>query len=233
MIDVTKISTDKLLAYKKAIENNKNYDFSVYNIVKYFQLLMENNPNIIDSIFTPTECVIHSTKVANMVRENRKMFLHKGCWHKFKGYAFSQLHKMKSKDPQGKRKDLRDKFGFDVKFGLHVVRLLGEVEQILSEGDIDLRRNSEQLKAIRRGDVSEEEIRQFFTLKEIDLEKLYNESKLPYGPDEAKVKNLLLQCLEEHYGSLDNCIVNEDAAMIALREIQIVIEKNRGLLYDA
>jgi hypothetical protein len=40
-----------------------------------------------------------------------------------------------------------------VKFAYHVIRLLGEAEQILLEGDIDLRRNSAQLKAIRRGDV--------------------------------------------------------------------------------
>jgi hypothetical protein len=30
-----------------------------------------------------------------------------------------------------------------VKFAYHVVRLIGEVEQILTEGDIDLRRNRE------------------------------------------------------------------------------------------
>lgn len=34
------------------------------------------------------------------------------------------------------------------------------------------------------------------------LEKLYTESKLPYSPDEEKLKALLLACLEEHYGSL-------------------------------
>jgi len=72
---------------------NKQYDVSIYSIVKYFQLCMENNPNMIDSLFTPINCVLHSTAIGNMVRENRKMFLHKGCWHKFKGYAYSSMHK--------------------------------------------------------------------------------------------------------------------------------------------
>lgn len=75
----------------------KEYDLTIYSIVKYFQLVMENNPNMIDSIFTPRRCVLHSTKVAEMVRDARKSFLHKGAWHKFKGYAYASLNKVKSK----------------------------------------------------------------------------------------------------------------------------------------
>ena len=44
------------------------------------------------------------------------------------------------------------RFGYDVKFGYHVVRLLNQVEQILTESDMDIEQNREQLKAIRRGD---------------------------------------------------------------------------------
>src|SRR6185503_3895322 len=32
--------------------SDKEYDLNIYNIVKYFQLCMENNPNMIDSLFT-------------------------------------------------------------------------------------------------------------------------------------------------------------------------------------
>jgi len=75
----------------------KEYDLSIYNIVKYFQLCMENNPNMIDSLFVPQTCVLHCTQVGNLVRENRKKFLHKGSWHKFKGYSYSQLSRMNNK----------------------------------------------------------------------------------------------------------------------------------------
>ena len=56
----------------------KEYDISIYNIVKYFSLCMENNPNMVDSLFVPQTCVIHITTVGNMVREQRNLFLHKG-----------------------------------------------------------------------------------------------------------------------------------------------------------
>ena len=208
----------------------REYDFNVYGIVKYFSLLMENNPNVIDSIFTPHECVLYINQIGSMVRENRKIFLHKGAWHKFKGYAYSQLHKMKSRGVTGKRKEIREEYGFDVKFAMHTVRLLDEAEQILLDGDIDLRRNSEQLKAIRRGDVSEEDIRKWASDKEKQLEKIYTESKLQYKPDENKIKSLLLQCLEHHYGSLDKVINMPDRYESALYSIkQILIDNGIGL----
>ena len=60
------------------------YDLTIYGIIKFFNLAMHNNPNIIDSLFTPVNCVLHSTRVGDIVRENRKLFLHKGAWSKFK-----------------------------------------------------------------------------------------------------------------------------------------------------
>ena len=74
--------------------HDRTYNVTIYGIVKFFNLAMENNPNVIDSLFTPVNCVLHSTKVGKLVRENRRLFLHKGAWPKFKGYAYTQLHKL-------------------------------------------------------------------------------------------------------------------------------------------
>jgi predicted nucleotidyltransferase len=208
----------------------REYDLTIYNIVDYFQLVMKNNPNMVDSLFTHDTCVLHITRVGQMVRERRKEFLHKGCWHTFKGYAYQQMTKMSGHQRTGKRKEMFEKFGMDVKFAYHVVRLLNEAEQILTEGDLDLMRNREQLKSIRKGEWTEQQIRDYFARKEAELETLYQSSKLPYAPDEARVKALLLNCLEEHYGNLEKCVVNPDAAVAALREVAQVLERHRGLL---
>lgn len=206
-------------------KDGREYDITIYSIIKFFNLCMENNPNMIDSLFVPKRCILHSTKVGDIVRENRKHFLHKGSWHKFKGYAYSQVHKMKTKNPVGKRKETIKKYGFDVKFAYHVVRLLNEVEQILTEKDLDLERNREQLKAIRRGEWTPEEIGDYFSNKEKDLESLYTKSTLQYKPDESKIKEILLNCLEQHFGDLNSSIIREDEAQRALREIDSIIKK--------
>jgi predicted nucleotidyltransferase len=210
--------------------HGRTYDLTIFGIVKFFRLATENNPNVIDSLFTPATCVLHSTRVGNLVRENRRLFLHRGAWPKFKGYAYSQLHKIALKQPTGKRAELVARHGYDTKFAYHVVRLLGEAEQILVEGDIDLQRDSERLKAIRRGEWTEERLRQWAAAKENDLERAYAASVLPAVPDEAKLKALLLHCLEEHYGSLSGCAVEPDRAVAALRAVQMELEKVRDLL---
>ncbi|VAW75364.1 hypothetical protein MNBD_GAMMA12-2799 [hydrothermal vent metagenome] len=207
----------------------REYDLAIYSIVKYFKLCMDNNPNMVDSLFVPRRCVLHSTVIGDMVREQRKEFLHKGAWHKFKGYAFAQMRKLKTKKPEGKRKEMIDKFGYDVKFAYHVVRLLDEVEQILIEGDIDLERNREQLKAIRRGEWNVAEIEEYFATKEKDLESLYTACKLPHKPDEGKIQTLLLNCLEQHYGDLSQCVVDQDEAIKALRDIDKIVSNVKSL----
>jgi predicted nucleotidyltransferase len=210
--------------------HGRMYDLTIYGIVKFFNLAMENNPNIIDSLFTPVNCILHSTRVGNLVREHRRLFLHKGAWPKFKGYAYAQLHKIAIKRPQGQRKALVESHGYDVKFAYHVVRLLGEVEMILVEHDIDLQRHHEMLKAIRRGEWTEERLRAWCAHKEADLERAYAASSLPATPDEPKIRALLLNCLEDHYGSLAGCVVDPERAVDALRRIQAELERVRDLL---
>jgi predicted nucleotidyltransferase len=210
--------------------SDKEYDLAIYSIVKFFQLCMENNPNMLDSLFTPRRCVLHSTAVGEMVRAKRKMFLHKGCWPKYKGYAYSQLQKMKGQKREGKRKVLFDKFGFDVKFAYHVVQLLYEAEMILAEGDLDLERHREHLKSIRRGDIPEADIRAWAGEKEKSLDKIYDTSKLPWGPDEDKIKGLLLECLEHHYGSLSDSVLPENTMLRVMRNIRDEVDKVRGII---
>ncbi len=83
------------------------------------------------------------------------------------------------------------------------------MEKILTEQDIDSERNREQLKAIRRGDWTIEDIETYFFRKEKKLESLYTACQLPPNPDEAKIQVLLLNCLEQYYGDLSSCIVDQ------------------------
>ena len=139
---------------------------------------------------------------------------------------------MAAKQPEvgSARYELRKQLGFDVKFAYHVVRLLSECEQILAEGDLDLQEKGrrEHMKAIRRGDVSEDEIRQWAADKERQLEQLYHASDLPNAPEEAKIRQLLMNCLEQHYGSLSDCVIQPDEAPIRT-QVPVAIPARRAL----
>jgi hypothetical protein len=109
--------------------------------------------------------------------------------------------------------------GMDSKFGYHLVRLMYEVEEILTTGDLHLDQNTEVLKAIRRGEWSQERVEKFFEQKEHALNEAYEKSQLPYGPREKEIKELLLRCLEHHFGSLKDVYVEPDRYKNAVMNI--------------
>lgn len=208
-------------------DSKTEYDFSVYGIVKFFQLCMDNNPNMINALFVPRRCIMHSTALSEMVRDERRQFLHKGSWHKFKGYAYAQMHKIRnqSNSSSPKRQETIQKYGFDTKFAYHIVRLLGEVEQILIEHDLDLERNREQLKAIRRGEWTLDQLETYFVEKERALEEVYSRSTLPHSPDERAIKGILMNALEMHYGSLDRLIARDTSSAQLVRDIEAILHR--------
>jgi predicted nucleotidyltransferase len=209
----------------KIPDSGVEYDVALYGIANYFTLASAGNPNIIDLLFSPQFCIRHNTLVGQHIRANRKLFLHKGFKHKFIGYAYAQLKKIDNKDKEGKRADIISRYGFDTKYSAHLVRLCLECEQILQEGDLDLTKNSAVLKAIRNGEWTEEQVRAFFNDKEKYLEKLYQESSLPHSPDMDKIKALLVECIEMHYGSLDKVLHIESYNDNILRQVRELINK--------
>lgn len=115
------------------------------------------------------------------------------------------------------------KHGYDVKFGYHIVRLMNECQQFLEEGDVDLERSREQLKSIRRGEWKVEQIEEYFQDRLKPMEELYAKSSLPREAPKDKIKELLLTCLEQHFGSLAAIVVTEDKSTKALRRIEEIV----------
>jgi uncharacterized protein len=114
---------------------------------------------------------------------------------------------------------------YSTKFAYHVVRLALEAQQILVEHDLDLEANREVLKSIRRGEWSEQKLRSWFDEKEKHLEELYAKSTLQHSPDEEAIKDLLMNCLEQHYGSLDNAVKREVPVDRMIAELKAVLER--------
>lgn len=195
---------EQFLGKIEATKKKECLDFQIYNITKYFRLVLDNNPNMIDSLFSRSNCELIVTDIGRKVKENRQLFLHKGMWQKFKGYSHSQLSKIRTL-PEEKRSPERraniEKYGYDVKFAVHIFRLLDEVEQLLLTGDLDLMRNREQLKSVLKGYYTLEEVDNYFKETESRLAKVYDESSLPYGPRTEEVRRLLVECLDEFYNT--------------------------------
>lgn len=259
--------------------NEKEFDFTIYNIVKYFELLADNNPNVLDSLFVPETCVTKATNIADKLRRNRKMFLHKGSYHRYRGYAHSQKSKIRKKKKKwehfksicdkydvpydvkeqsikdvihdegeshpdlkdldrdileellnqnpatGKRKKLYLNYDYDTKYSYHLVRLMLQAEQILTERDLDLRRNKDMLISIRNGEWTVDELEDFFERKESELDKLYqNSDSLPHEPPQDKIKGLLMDCLRSFFDNLDDDFVEDNHYRRVVNEIKKLVQ---------
>jgi signal recognition particle GTPase len=117
---------------------------------------------------------------------------------------------------------------YSTKFAYHVVRLALEAQQILVEHDLDVEVNREILKSIRRGEWSEEKLHGWFDEKEKQLEEMYTKSTLQHAPDEEAIKDLLMKCLEQHYGSLDQAVKREVPVDRMIAELKAVLGKYEG-----
>ena len=77
-------------------EVNEKMDSSIYGIRKFFKLASDNNPNIIEVLFTDPSHHIISTPLWEKILDKRNLFLSTRTKFSFSGYAFSQLKRIKT-----------------------------------------------------------------------------------------------------------------------------------------
>jgi hypothetical protein len=71
--------------------NNETNDIMYYEIKKFVELLLKNNPNILELLSTPDDCVLYRHPVINLLRP--EMFLSRLCNQTFGQYAYAQIKK--------------------------------------------------------------------------------------------------------------------------------------------
>jgi predicted nucleotidyltransferase len=204
-----------------SMPGEKVYDLTIYSIQKYFNLLAGQSPNTIDSIWTPHNCIAQITEAGQLVRDNRKLFLTRHCYDSLRGFASQNIGKAFDKTKQdSKRREVVEKYGFDVKAAAHIVRLTEECYDLLTTGEMDMQKSKEVVKAIRRGEWTETDVREWFMAADKILMQARAETKLPAKVDFDRLRELLLNCIESHYGSVST-VMNAG-----------VVRDNRGLLDD-
>lgn len=78
------------LSYPNQInEDNNNVMF--YELGKFIELLSKNNPNMLELLAMPEDCIIYKHELYDQVKSG--MFLSKLCKESFAGYAMTQLKK--------------------------------------------------------------------------------------------------------------------------------------------
>lgn len=92
--------------------NDDTNDITYYEIGRFLELLEKGNPNILELLNIPDECILIEDEVFTSIISKRKQFITKQLFHTFSGYAATQVGKAKGMNkkihnPQPKkRKDI-------------------------------------------------------------------------------------------------------------------------------
>lgn len=74
----------------------KEPDETIFEFKKFTKLCIDNNPNILELLFLPEDCILKETSTWKRLSEVRNEFLSKKSKHTYSGYAFSQLKRVKT-----------------------------------------------------------------------------------------------------------------------------------------
>jgi len=109
--------------------------------------------------------------------------------------ALEQLEERKSKFSG--RKEMVDDYGYDVKFAMHLIRLLLEGKELLETGEVIFPlKDEELLRSIRAGKYSMAEISQMAEDIEAEVNQVYETSPLPKTADYNAINKLLVNINE-------------------------------------
>ncbi len=69
------------------------HDITYYSLKRAFELLQTANPNMIELLWMPEDCIQIMTPIMEKLIENRNLFISKKCFHTHSGYAYAQIGK--------------------------------------------------------------------------------------------------------------------------------------------
>ncbi|MCK9476515.1 MAG: nucleotidyltransferase domain-containing protein, partial [Candidatus Muirbacterium halophilum] len=78
--------------YVEQVSDEKN-DLVYYEVRRFLELISTNNPNILELLNLPDECIVYKHPVYDLILENGDKFISKICKNSFAGYAIAQIKK--------------------------------------------------------------------------------------------------------------------------------------------
>lgn len=177
-------------------------DVTMHSLDKFVGLAINNNPTICELFFAPPNCLMHVNDMGKQFLASHPLFISKKLYHSLKGYAYQQIdrNKLKSGNNNG-RKDIIEKFGYDVKLVSHAVRLYMEAVEILGTGTLEFPlKENQKLLDIKMGKWTYEQCLEECKRLETMVDAIYVNSTVRHSPDFDAINDLQVKLYREFYG---------------------------------
>jgi predicted nucleotidyltransferase len=181
------------------LEANKGHelDLTIYSLKKYLRLCLKGNPTVLTLLFVPQErCLVNTYLGAELQGLAPKMWS-KAAGRAFLGYLTAQrmrlLGERGGKDVN--RPELVEKYGFDTKYAMHMLRLGFQGIEFMETGRMTLpmqERERAFLMNVRLGKVSLQECLTKCGELERSLKDLLDSNFIPEQGDQKSVEDWML-----------------------------------------
>ncbi|MCB0893389.1 MAG: nucleotidyltransferase domain-containing protein [Micropruina glycogenica] len=182
-------------------------DLVMYSLQKYLRLAIKGNPTVMLPLFAPEQSLVVLTPLGEELRALRTSFLSRLAVERFLGYMRSQHERMlgQSKRNVPNRPELIAKYGWDVKYGSHALRLAHQGYEIAGTGTLTLpmpTREREQVLAVKRGEVPRDEVSREIGRLEAAVRDLLDTGRtpLPATADYTLISAWAVDAQRRHWG---------------------------------
>jgi len=173
-----------LKKFEKCEYDPPNTDVCYYDIRKFFSLALQGNPNILEIFKSPRIRFIHP--FADTILHMWPQVLSGNLVKSHVGMAKAHLKRLDSANRKCgvKGKKLIEKYGYNTKDAMHVIRTLQQCIEILETGELTLPRpNAASLVNILNGGYSLDAIKTVAESYLSNIRNLENKTSLPQKPD--------------------------------------------------
>ena len=178
--------------FEQHIEHHQEggIDVTIYSMEKFLRLALHGNPTILCLLFAKKK--LKSDARGSQLQGLTPYLISKHWGKRFLGYMESQRQKLLGERGQKRvnRPDLEEKFGYDTKYAMHLLRLGIQGVEVMETGKMTIPftgSNQEFLMAVRFGKIDLNEVLQTAGDLERQLKDLISNSDLPDQPNKIYV----------------------------------------------
>lgn len=103
-----------LIELPQEVSDDKQ-DIKYYELKKFFDLAKDCNPNILELLYMPEDCISIQTPIMDKILANKHLFVSAKAFHTHSGYAYAQIGKARGKNkfvnnPKSKEPPVKEDF---------------------------------------------------------------------------------------------------------------------------
>ena len=172
-------------------------DLTIFSLRKFLRLAMQGNPQIIQCLFVPAKLCITRTAMGAHLQELAPLLVSRQAGNRYLGYLEAQRQRLMGERGQKKvnRPELEDKYGFDTKYAMHILRLGFQGVELMSTGKLTLpmlEKDRAFVYATRLGEVPLQDVLTKAGELEREIKDLSTDGPLMAEPAREEIENWMI-----------------------------------------